>query len=89
MKILIPKEQSNYLEMLTYEVQCYQDLLTFMTNHGINKDISQDYFEKYQDYYIELTLAKVQLEAYLKTQINEPLINWSLDFFTSEVSIND
>ena len=89
MKILIPKEQSNYLEMLTYEVQCYQDLLTFMANHGINKDISQDYFEKYQDYYIELTLAKVQLEAYLKTQINEPLINWSLDFFTSEVSIND
>ena len=82
MKILIPKEQSNYLEMLTYEVQCYQDLLTFMTNHGISKDISQDY-------YIELTLAKVQLEAYLKTQINEPLINWSLDFFTSEVSIND
>ena len=82
MKILIPKEQSNYLEMLTYEVQCYQDLLTFMTNHGISKDISQDYFEKYQDYYIEL-------EAYLKTQINEPLINWSLDFFTSEVSIND
>ena len=89
MKILIPKEQSNYLEMLTYEVQCYQDLLTFMTNNGISKDISQDYFEKYQDYYIELTLAKVQLEAYLKTQINEPLINWSLDFFTSEVSIND
>ena len=89
MKILIPKEQSNYLEMLTYEVQCYQDLLTFMTNHGISKYISQDYFEKYQDYYIELTLAKVQLEAYLKTQINEPLINWSLDFFTSEVSIND
>lgn len=89
MKILIPKEQSNYLEMLTYEVQCYQDLLTFMTNHGISKDISQDYFEKYQDYYIELTLAKVQLEAYLKTQIDEPLINWSLDFFTSEVNIND
>ena len=57
--------------------------------NGISKDISQDYFEKYQDYYIELTLAKVQLEAYLKTQINEPLINWSLDFFTSEVSIND
>ena len=89
MKILIPKEQSNYLEMLTYEVQCYQDLLTFMASHNVNKNISQEYFDKYQNYYIELTLAKAQLEAYLKTQIDEPLINWSLDFFTSEVSIND
>lgn len=89
MKIQIPKEQSNYLEMLTYEVQCHQDLLTFMATHGINKNISQNYYEKYQDYYIELALAKAQLESYLKTQINEPLINWSLDFFSAEVSIND
>ena len=89
MKIQIPKTQSEYLEMLTYEVQCYQDLLTFMASHNIDKNISQEYFDKYQNYYIELALAKVQLEAYLKTQINEPLINWSLDFFTSEVSIND
>ena len=89
MKIKIPKEQSNYLEMLTYEVNCYQDLLTFMVLHDIDKSIQKEYFEKYQDYYIELTLAKAQLEAYLKTQIDEPLINWSLDFFTSEVSIND
>ena len=89
MKILIPKEQSNYLEMLTYEVQCYQDLLTFMTTHGMDKNISQEYYEKYQNYYIELTLAKSQLEAYLKTKVNEPIINWSLDFFSSEVTIND
>lgn len=89
MKIQIPKEQSNYLEMLTYEVQCHQDLLTFMAAHGIDKNISQNYYEKYKDYYIELALAKAQLESYLKTQINEPLINWSLDFFTAEVSIND
>lgn len=89
MKIKIPKEQSDYLEMLTYEVQCHQDLLTFMTMHDIDKSISQEYYEKYQDYYIELALAKSRLESYLKTQINEPLINWSLDFFSSEVSIND
>lgn len=89
MKIKIPKEQSNYLEMLTYEVQCHQDLLTFMTMHNIDKSISQEYYEKYQDYYIELALAKSRLESYLRTQINEPLINWSLDFFSSEVSIND
>lgn len=89
MKIKIPKEQSDYLEMLTYEVQCHQDLLTFMVMHGIDKSISQEYYEKYQDYYIELALAKSRLESYLRTQINEPLINWSLDFFNSEVSIND
>lgn len=89
MKIKIPKEQSDYLEMLTYEVQCHQDLLTFMTMHDIDKSISQEYYEKYQDYYIELALAKSRLESYLRTQINEPLINWSLDFFSSEVSIND
>lgn len=89
MKILIPKEQSNYIEMLTYEVQCHQDLLTFMATHGINKNISQEYYEKYQDYYIELALAKSRLEAYLKTKINGPIINWSLDFFSSEVTIND
>lgn len=89
MKIKIPKEQSDYLEMLTYEVQCHQDLLTFMAMHGIDKNISQEYYEKYQDYYIELALAKSRLESYLRTQINEPLINWSLDFFSSEVSIND
>ena len=89
MKIIIPKEQSDYLEMLTYEVQCHQDLLTFMVMHGIDKSISQEYYEKYQDYYIELALAKSRLESYLRTQINEPLINWSLDFFSSEVSIND
>ena len=89
MKIKIPKEQSEYLEMLTYEVQCHQDLLTFMAAHGIDKNISQEYYEKYQDYYIELALAKSRLESYLRTQINEPLINWSLDFFSSEVSIND
>lgn len=89
MKIKIPKEQSDYLEMLTYEVQCHQDLLTFMVMHGIDKSISQEYYEKYQDYYIELALAKSRLESYLKTQINESLINWSLDFFSSEVSIND
>lgn len=89
MKIQIPKEQSDYLEMLTYEVQCHQDLLTFMAAHGIDKNISQNYYEKYQDYYIELALAKTQLESYLKTQINEPLINWSLNFFSAEVSIND
>ena len=89
MKIQIPKEQSNYLEMLTYEVQCYQDLLTFMASHNIDKNISQNYYEKYQNYYVDLALAKAQLESYLKTQINEPLINWSLDFFTAEVSIND
>lgn len=89
MKIKIPKEQSNYIEMLTYEVQCHQDLLTFMVQHGIDKSISQKYYEKYQDYYIELALAKNQLESYLKTQINEPLINWSLNFFDSEVSVND
>lgn len=89
MKIKIPKEQSDYLEMLTYEVQCHQDLLTFMTMHDIDKSISQEYYEKYQDYYIELALAKSHLESYLRTQINEPLINWSLDFFSSEVSIND
>ena len=52
MKIKIPKEQSNYIEMLTYEVQCHQDLLTFMAQHGIDKNISQEYYEKYQDYYI-------------------------------------
>ena len=52
MKIQIPKEQSNYLEMLTYEVQCHQDLLTFMAAHGIDKNISQNYYEKYQDYYL-------------------------------------
>ena len=45
MKIQIPKEQSNYLEMLTYEVQCHQDLLTFMAAHGIDKNISQNYYE--------------------------------------------
>lgn len=89
MKIKIPKEQSDYLEMLTYEVQCHQDLLTFMVMHGIDKSISQEYYEKYQDYYIELALAKSRLESYLRTQINEPSINWSLDFFSSEVSIND
>lgn len=89
MKIIIPKEQSDYLEMLTYEVYCHQDLLTFMQSHGINKNISQQYYEKYQDYYIELALAKSRLEAYLKTKIDEPIINWSLDFFTSEVTIND
>lgn len=89
MKIKIPKEQSDYLEMLTYEVQCHQDLLTFMVMHSIDKSISQEYYEKYQDYYIELALAKSRLESYLRTQINEPLINWSLDFFSSEVSIND
>lgn len=89
MKIKIPKKQSDYLEMLTYEVQCHQDLLTFMVMHGIDKSISQEYYEKYQDYYIELALAKSRLESYLRTQINEPLINWSLDFFSSEVSIND
>ena len=44
MKIQIPKEQSNYLEMLTYEVQCHQDLLTFMAAHGIDKNISQNYY---------------------------------------------
>lgn len=89
MKIKIPKEQSDYLEMLTYEVQCHQDLLTFMAMHGIDKSISQEYYEKYQDYYIELALAKSRLESYLRTQINEPLINWSLDFFSAEVNIND
>ena len=89
MKIRIPKEQSNYLEMLTYEVQCHQDLLTFMAAHGIDKNISQNYYEKYQDYYIELSIAKTQLEDYLRTQINKPLNNWSLDFFSAEVSIND
>ena len=60
-----------------------------MAQHGIDKNISQEYYEKYQDYYIELALAKNQLESYLKTQINEPLINWSLNFFDSEVSVND
>lgn len=89
MKIKIPKEQSNYLEMLTYEVNCYQDLLTFMTLHDFNKSIQKEYFEKYQDYYIELSIAKTQLENYLRTQINEPLNNWSLDFFNSEVNLND
>lgn len=89
MKIKIPKEQSNYIEMLTYEVQCHQDLLTFMAQHGIDKNISQEYYEKYQDYYIELALAKNQLESYLKTKIDEPIIYWSLDFFNSEVSVND
>ena len=49
MKIKIPKEQSNYLEMLTYEVNCYQDLLTFMVLHDIDKSIQKEYFEKYQD----------------------------------------
>lgn len=89
MKIIIPKEQSNYIEMLTYEVQCHQDLLTFMTTHDIDKNISQQYYEKYQEYYIELALAKSRLEAYLKTKVDEPIIYWSLDFFTSEVTIND
>lgn len=89
MKIKIPKEQSEYIEMLTYEVQCHQDLLAFMAQHGIDKSISQNYYEKYQDYYIELALAKSQLESYLKTKIDEPLINWSLNFFSAEVSIND
>ena len=89
MKIKIPKEQSEYIEMLTYEVQCHQDLLAFIAAHGMDKSISQNYYEKYQDYYIELALAKNQLESYLKTQINEPLINWSLNFFSAEVSIND
>lgn len=89
MKIKIPKEQSDYLEMLTYEVNCYQDLLTFMALHDIDKSIQKEYFEKYQDYYIELALAKSQLESYLKTKIDKPLINWSLDFFSAEVSLND
>ena len=60
-----------------------------MAQHGIDKNISQEYYEKYQDYYIELALAKNQLEAYLKTKIDEPIIYWSLDFFNSEVSVND
>ena len=33
--------------MLTYEVNCYQDLLTFMVLHDIDKDETGEYIDSY------------------------------------------
>lgn len=89
MKILIDENLSAYLEMLTYQVQCHKDLISFMEEKKMDENIINKYYEKYADYYTELAIAKNNLEHSLKSQINEPILHWSLDFYTHEVTIND
>lgn len=60
-----------------------------MTERGLDKNLTKEYYQKYQEYYMELELSKRELESFLKEQTPIQIYHWNLDFTNHEVIIND
>lgn len=90
-KIKIDEDITTKIEALQYEIDTRKDVIAFMIASDMNMET--DAFKKYSK---ELTEFKVQYEE-AKRVIEEDYVipamegkkcTWSLDFYTSEVSIN-
>lgn len=90
--IIIDNELKNYIESLDYEYQSRKDLIVFMLANNMN--INTESFQKYQnemtEYFIKFNIAKQELEKkYIKPVIGDHVVNWSLDYATNTLSIEE
>ena len=77
----IPYEFCNYLQRLSYEVQAYQDMLSFMLSKKMEKELFEEYNKEYLNIFLEYSLAKSELEKQLKENFpNLKNFTWVVDF---------
>ena len=87
-EVVIPKEMSNYIEGLMYEVNARKNLVAFCIERNIdtNSEIFQRYHKEYVDFTAQYELAKKEMEKeYIVNKY--PNCNWKLDFATHTVSV--
>lgn len=90
-KISIDENLSNKLEALQYEIDTRKEIIAFMLASDMNMETAA--FKKYSK---ELTEFKVEYEEAKKIIEDDYVIpamegkkcSWSLDFSTSEVTVN-
>lgn len=90
-KIKIPVEVSLSIEKAQYEYNSTRDVVAYMLGSGYNTDT--DSFRSYEDKNLKAYIAYNELKdtmqkTYLESAINGKLLNWSLDFDTSEVTVD-
>lgn len=77
--VIIDKKVAEYLERLTYEVESRKSIIDFMfQSHKNDKDASlfesipwKTYMKEYQDFFVELDMAKAEASKIVMAKINE------------------
>lgn len=94
-KIIIPEEEKNKLQLLATEVESRQSLIAFMINNDmINSMNFQLYQNEYKQFYFQYAQAKTIFQKkYVDPILIEKNIilekaSWNLDFNTCECIIS-
>lgn len=90
-RIKIDEEITLKIEALQYEIDTRRDIITFMLASDMNTET-----ESFKKYSKELTEFKIQYEEakklieedYVIPMMEKQKCNWTLDFSTSEITIN-
>ena len=89
--IEIPEELNTYIELLHYEVNALQDLLTRMATaqEEVPESLCNYWTRQYIDKYTEYNIAKQNLEKdYVMPTLEEgEKVTWNLNFDSHEVVI--
>lgn len=86
------EEEIKILERASYEVQCRQQIITFMINNNMNEN---ENYKKYWEEYILYTQAYNVLKLnfqnnFIKKYAGQDFSgNWEVDFNTKEIKLYD
>ena len=83
----VPKELSNYVESLAYEVKSRADIISFMISHGMaSTGDFKAYHDEYTQFYMSYEMAKNEIsEKYVKPRF--PNCTWRLEFSESRIYV--
>lgn len=90
----VPKELSDYIESLQFEVNRTKEIVAFMLStpgYDVHSDTFKAWEKDNQKAYAELCAAKNNLEHEVLPKLlpeeSGPIQTWSLDFYTHEVML--
>lgn len=87
-KEILDDSMVDLLESLNYEVETRKSLLGFLSEQTTyNKDIFNEIFSEYQDFFIQYDIAKKDFEySYIRKKYTN-IVCWNLTFYNKELSI--
>lgn len=87
-KEILDDSMVDLLESLNYEVETRKSLLGFLSEQATyNKDIFNEIFSEYQDFFIQYDIAKKDFEySYIRKKYTN-IVCWNLTFYNKELSI--
>ncbi len=89
-KIKVDEQDKNYVESLDYELTSRKDIIAYMLSNNMNTNT--DAFRSYQKEAVQFEVQyreakRIIEEKYVLPNIGDHMVNWRLDYTTSELNV--